>query len=196
MSIEEVWNSAGNAPSPAERDAMLARSRDELRRIQRRRVAFVACTALSLTAVTGLVASIGATRPSELASAWPAVVLLLAQWIALAVFVREMLAGGRPVRVDATIRESLERLRQEAENSRRGQVVILTLFAVAAPLIGAMLVELQAVGRMAAHEARSAGAFFALILATSTTVVLVRRYLIVIPRHRHLSTLLEQYRSE
>ena len=196
MNIEDVWNSPGNEPSAVERDVMVAQAREELRRIQRRRVAFVVRTAIALTAVTGLAAYLWATRPAEIAAAWPLHLLLLAQWSVLVLFLREMLSGGRVLRVEASIRESLERLWREAENSRRGQLVVLALFAAAAPLILAAIVQLRESGKMAPHEARSAGILFGAVLAVSTTVILVRRYLIVLPRHRRLSALLQQYRSE
>jgi hypothetical protein len=135
--------------------------------------------------------------PWEIAGTWPLhLVLLVAQWSVLVLFARHAQAARRALPVGATVRESLERLWQEAESSRRGQLAMLALFAVAAPLLLAMIAGLRASGKMAPHEAMSAGALFAGVLVAGCTAVLVRRYGSVLPRHRHLSTLLEQYRSE
>lgn len=196
MNIDEVWGSLRNAPSAEDQAALVARTHEELRRAQRRRTVFVAWTAFALTLTTGVVAYAWLTRTAEIKGAWPLLLLLLAQWAVFARFVREMLSGARALPVEASIRASLERLWRETENSRRGQLIVLALFAVATPLTFAMIVQLRESGKMAPHEAVSAGLLFALVAATSTIAILVRRYWIVLPRHRRLFALLQQYRSE
>jgi hypothetical protein len=196
MTIDDVWKSPGNTPSPAARDAVLAQTRAQLRRIQRRRVAFVAWTAVTLLAASGLVTYVWATRPDDLAGAAPMLALLLAQWAAFALFLRDLRSGGRVMGADASIRESLERLWQEGDQSRRRQLTVLALYAAAVPLVAMAILQLRDAGKMAPGEALSATLAFGAVITVGTSAILVRRYWRILPRQRRLSALLEQYRSE
>jgi hypothetical protein len=197
MTIDNVWKSSSNTLPPVAQHAVLAETRAELRRIQRRRTTFVVSTGTALVAISGAIAYAVATWSSgSMAGAAPALLLLLAQWWAFALFVRDMLAGGRATSADATIRESLERLWREADTSRRRQLTVLCLYAVAVPLISAALVEMRHAGKMAPHEALSAAILFGAVITVGTTVILVNRYARILPRRRRLAELLAQYRSE
>jgi hypothetical protein len=197
MTIDDVWNSSSNTLPLSAQHAVLADTRAELLRIQRRRKTFVMSTGTALIAISGFIAYAMATSPSgHVAGAAPALVLLLAQWWAFALFARDMLAGGRPAAADVSIRESLERLWREADTSRRRQLTVLGLYAVAVPLVSTALVELRHAGKMAPHEAMSAAVLFAAVITVGTTFILVSRYSRVLPRRRRLAELLAQYRSE
>jgi len=195
MNLDAVWNSPGNSPTSMERDAVVGHARDTIRGLQRRRAAFLAWTLTALSAVTAWATYVWAARVSG--GGWPLHALLAAQWAVFFYLLRQMLRTRRwPLAGDATIRESLEALRREADNERRRCIAVLTLFAVAVPLMAAAILHLLQAGKMAADEALSAGVLFASIAVIAVTVILVRLYRIVLPRRRRADALLRQYRDE
>ena len=196
MTIDDVWNTPANNPSAETRDALLARTRAEIRRAQRRRVVFVAATGTALLGVSALVVSVLIRRGETAAGAAPMLALLLAQWTAFALFVRDMWLGRRGLDAGATIRASLERRRRDIDTALRRQKTVLVLYAMAIPLVGAAVVQLRHAGLMAPHEALSAAAAFAAVPVIGTTVILLRRFLSLRPRSQRIDALLQQYRSE
>jgi hypothetical protein len=197
MNVNDVWNSSRNAPTSMERDALVQHARQTIRRLQRRRVVFLTWTGSALLAVTALAVYVWSTGRADATGAWALSLTLVAQWIAFLHGVRQTLGtAGKPVAPEASIRESLETLRREAENERRGQVAVLVLFAVAAPLMAAAILHLRQIGKMGPSEALSAGALFAGVCAISVTVILVRLFRSILPRRRRLSALLQQYRGD
>lgn len=197
MTIADIWNSSSNALPLAAQQTLLADTRAELRRIQRRRTSFVVATGTALVIISGCIAYAMLARPSgHVTGAVPGLLLLVAQWWAFTLFARDMLAGGRITPADPTIRESLERLWREVDTSRRRQLTVLSLYAVAVPLIAAALIQMRTAGTMAPHEAMSAAALFGAVITIGTTAILFIRYTRILPRQRRLAALLEQYRSE
>jgi hypothetical protein len=196
MTIDDVWRSPGNTLSPLACEAALRQARAHLRRIQRRRLAFVGGTALALLSVSGVIVQVWMSHGGAVSGAVPALLLLLAQWAVFGLFVRDLLAGARPMHVDGSIRESLERLRVEIEISRRRQNTVLTLYALAVPLVSAAILQLRSAGKMAESEALSAAAAFAVVIVVGTAAILAHRHWKLLPRQRRISALLEQYGSE
>ena len=196
MNLDDVWNSPGNSPTSVERDAIVRQARDTIRGTRRRRVAFLVWTSIALSATTVLAIYVWLTR--VVAGGWALYLvsaMLAAQWAILFYFLRQMRTRRPSLTADATIRESLEALRREAESERRGHFAVLTLFAVVAPLMVAAVLDLRQTGKMAPSEAMSASVLFAAVLAISTTIIVVRLCRVTLPRCRRLKALADQYRE-
>lgn len=196
MTIDQVWSSSGNDVPAEARTALLADTRAQLRRRRRQRRAFVAFTGAALLSVSGLIALVWTRSGGHVAGAMPAALLLLAQWTALGVFVRDLLRDASSFDATLGLRESLQGLWHDVERTRRRHNMVLALYAAAVPLVAAAILQLREAGRMAPHEAASAAAAFAGVIAAGTLVILGRRYWSLRPRQRRLAALLRQYASD
>jgi hypothetical protein len=194
MDLYDLWTSPWNTPAPPERERLVRQAFDALRHAQRRRTRFLVVTAGLLLASTALVGG-GLLAPGTDAPALPTL-LLAAQWGVFALVLRQWrrarTASAAPA---ATIRESLQGLWAECESSRRRQLAVVGLFALAAPVLAVALVQLRQAGKMAPHEAASAAVLFAVIIAFNLGAILVRRYRVVLPQRRRLEELLREYRA-
>jgi hypothetical protein len=195
MKLDDVWNSPANAPTPGEGAAAVRLARDTIRVLQRRRAAFLAWTGAVLAATTGL--GVYAWLSDAADGTLAASLLLAAQWAVVFYLLRQYLHTRRAaLEAGGTVRASLEALAREAESERRRQLVVLALFAGAAPLLAGALVELRRSGRMAPDEAVSAALVLAALVATSAAAVAVRLARVTQPRCRRLRALVEQYRED
>jgi hypothetical protein len=190
MSLEEVWNSPGNTPGAAASSAFVRDAFDRLRRYRRRRIALVVWTAVVLGGFTVL-----AVR-SRAEGGWGLGLILAAQWMVLLYWVRQLLHSSQAGRTPSSIRAGVATLLRETEGERRGNVALLVLFAVVAPLLWVALRGLQEAGKMAPHEAASAGAVFAVVLGLGLARILYRLFGTVLPRQRRLETLAAEYAGD
>jgi hypothetical protein len=194
MDLHDLWTSPWNTPAPPERERLVRQAFDSLRQAQRRRTRFLVVTAGLLLASTALVGS-ALLAPGTEAPALPTL-LLAAQWGVFALVLRQWwrarTASAAPA---ATILESLQGLWAECESSRRRQLAVAGLFALAVPVLAVALVQLRQAGTMAPHEAASAAVLFAVIIAFNLGAILVRRYRVVLPQRRRLEELLREYRA-
>lgn len=197
MDLSSVWNSARNTPSSVEREQFVRETTKRLRRARRRQLAFLVWTGSVLALMTAGAVYGWIWRPAETRRAWPLFTVLAAQWCVFLHWLRDIASGGRKGSAAATgVRESLEALSRETERERRGQIGVLGLFALVAPLVATAIRHLSDSGKMAPHEARSAGALFAAVILVAIIVIMARLFRIVLPRRRRLAVLLEQYRDQ
>lgn len=197
MNLAEIWTSPLNAPGPLVADRLVRETLDSVRRLQRRRTAFLVWTAAALSSLTAGGVYLALTRPAELGGLPVLALLIAAQWGVFALVLRQWLSARRATRLPgATVHASLERLWTEVENERKRQLAVLGLFAVAVPVVALAILHFREVGKMAPHEAASAALLFTLLVTGNLAVILVRRYAFVLPRRRRLEELLRQYRED
>jgi hypothetical protein len=196
MDLSSVWNSPRNTPSSVEREQFVRETTNRLRRARRRQLAFLVWTGSVLALMTAGAVYGWIWRPAETRGAWPLFAVLAAQWCVFLHWLRDTAGGRKGSAAEAGVRESLEALARETERERRGQIAVLGLFAVVAPLVVSAILYLGEVGKMAPHEALSAGALFSAVILVAITVIMARLFRIVLPRRRRLALLLEQYRDQ
>ena len=188
MSLEEVWNSPGNTPGAAAAADFVSDAFERLRRYRRRRIALVVWTGVVLGGFTVL-----AFRSRADGGGWAPGLILAAQWTVLFYWIRQLFRSSPSGRTPPSIRAGVETLLRETEAERRGNVALLALFAVVVPLLWLALRGLQEAGKMAPHEAASAGAVFAVVLGMGLVRILYRLFGTVLPRRRRLEALAAQY---
>lgn len=197
MDLGSVWNSPGNTPTTLEREHFVRETTNRLRRARWRRLAFLIWTGSVLSLITAWVAYRCLWRPAEIRGTWPLFAVLAAQWCVFLHWLRDTAALGRKRPLHGPgVRESLEALSRETERERRGQIAVLVLFAVVAPLMAIAIRHLGGAGKMAPHEALSVGVLFAAVVLVAVTVILTRLFRVVLPRRRRLEALLDQYRDQ
>lgn len=197
MTLDELWQSPINAPTPIEREAFVAQTLARVARERRKRWGMLLFSGglLLLTTVPALYARF--TRPAEFRSMGSLYLMLASQWLLILYWARQ-LRPGRRVRPgeDATVRGSLQRLLAEVDAERRSQLGVVVLFAVFAPLLVLTLRQLVAGGKMTPDQALSGGLVFLGITAASVGTILWRLRYRVLPRRQRLQALLGQFADD
>lgn len=198
--LKELWGSAGNGLPEEKARGFAAAAMARMERERRRRRGMLIYVFAIVPAVTLWVGLVVARRGGiEWAEAWPASLILAAQWVTAIVLWRIYRQQG-PDPSPASpppppIRLTLEKLHAQARGRCRELQTLLGLFLAAAPLAFAAIVQLQANGKMRPNEAASAGVLFGAILLGMTGWFLFELFGRRLPERRYLETLLRDYQS-
>lgn len=167
--IQNLWQSPGNRPSPAEQERERARLVDTLRRqhraFRRRLGLAVGWLAVSLVILAGQVLS---GRPFSVAREWAVLPLMVLPWVAAVLFIRRQLRhqrahAGFEDSVSRTVRALLDANHAAQQRARIMQI----LLALSAPIMAACIWQLQAVGKTRPQEAASLATVMAVLIAGS-----------------------------
>jgi hypothetical protein len=125
--------------------------------------------------------------------AWPATLILAAQWATAGYLWRMFRQGPAAMVAEEPIRTTLTTLRQKVHSRCRELQTLLGLYLVATPLTSVAISQLQQSGKMRPHEAASASVLFAAILVVGVGAILFNLFARKLPEKRHLDALLREY---
>ncbi|MFN0101930.1 MAG: hypothetical protein ACKV2U_07555 [Bryobacteraceae bacterium] len=192
--LKALWASAENGLSADGAQSFAAAAVAQVNRERRRRRGTLAYVFVMVPLVTIAAGWQLVGHGTGWEEAWPALLILGAQWIA-ALYLLRIFRQGQGAAAERPIRVTLETLLRQVEARCRELQTLLGLFLVVVPLTAIAIVQLQANGKMRPNEAASAAVVAAVILLGMGGWFVFDLLARKLPEKRQLETLLREYRA-
>lgn len=192
-SLRMLWTSPANQPNQNQQEGFLRLAHAAIERDRRNADGMTRFVLVMATLTTIFSARQLITSGFAGLDAWYAHLMLAATWVGALLLVRQYRLRARPT--GASIRATLESLRDRSLRRYRECQVLLCLFISFVPLLVIAIEQLQLAGKMRPHEAASASFLAAILLATGIGWFLFDLFAIRRPELRHLELMIDDYKD-
>lgn len=200
--IQNAWQSPHNQPTAAQREKQ---KMEFIQTLQRRDRGFVIGLTLIFSGLVMVTLFVlrnqmidgGTPKGIDFWREWSVVLLLALPWgAALWIVLRYRRMLARQGDYSGSIADSVRGLLEQNRFAQVRTRLILVLEVIVLPVLALVILQLEGVGKMRPHEAKSAAVFFGAAMLVAIGSMLWQLYRKLRPEEKRLATLLSSYESD